>query len=82
MSNDSLLPKPYEIKIFQSASLKLGLDRTVLTQQRQNTEDDGSIDGTSKNKYKSKSEREMQAKEINEILKKESYDVFWDDDDT
>ena len=68
--------------MFHSVSLNLGLDRAVLAQQRKNTEDDGSIDGTSKNKYKSNSEWEMQAKEINEILKKESYDVFWDDDDT
>ena len=68
--------------IFQSDSLKLGLDRAVLTHPRQNTEDDGSIDGTSKNKSKSNIEREMQAKDMYELLKKGAYDVFWDDDDT
>ena len=72
----------YEIHMFHSASLKLGLDRTVLASQRQNTEYDGSIDGTFKNKSKSKSEIEMQAKEIDELLKKGAYDMFQDDDDT
>ena len=77
-----LIDKTYEMHMFHSASLKLGLDRAVLAHQRQNTEDDGSIDGISKNKYKSNSEREMQEKEIDDILKKGAYDVFWDYSDT
>ena len=52
-----LTSKTYEIHIFHSASLKLGLDRAVLAHQRGNIEHDGSIDGTSKKKYKSKIER-------------------------
>ena len=52
-----LTSKTYEIHMFHSASLKLGLDRAVLAHQRENIEYDGSIDGTSKKKYKSKSER-------------------------
>ena len=70
------------MNIFHSDILKRGLDRAVLAHQRQNTEYDGSIDGSSKKKYKSKNKREMQAKEIDELLKKGDYDVFWDDNDT
>ena len=77
-----LTAKTYEMHMFHIASLKLGLDHAVLSNQRQNTEYDGSIDGTSKNKYKWKSESEMQAKEIDKLLKKVSHDVFWYDDDT
>ena len=68
--------------MFLNASLNLVLDHAVLAHQRQNTEDDVSIDGTSKNKYKSKIEREMQAKKIDELLKKGSNDVFQYEDDT
>ena len=77
-----LITKTYEMKMFHSAILKLVLDRVVLSHQRQNTEDDDSIDGTSKKKSKSRSEIEMQAKEIGELLNKGAYDVFRDDDDT
>lgn len=63
--------------MFHSASLKLGLDRAVLAHQRQNTSSD---DGSS-SKRKSKAEREEQAKEIDELLKKGAYDVFNVDDD-
>ena len=52
-----LTVKFYEIHMFYSASLKIGLDRAVLGNLWQNKEDDGSIDGNSKKKYKSKSER-------------------------
>ena len=54
----------------------------MLARQRQNTEDYGSIHGTSKKKSKPKSEREMQEKDIYEILKKGAYDVFRDNNDT
>ena len=74
--------KTYEMHIFHSAILKLGLDRSVLEHQRQNTEYDGSIDVTSKKKSKSKIKRDMQAKDIDEILKKGAYDVFQDENDT
>ena len=71
-----LTAKTYEMHMFHSASLKLGLDRAVLAAQRQsaNTEEGSS-------KRKSKAEREEQAKEIDELLKKGAYDVFRDDDD-
>ena len=51
-----LTDKTYGIHRFHSASLKLGLDHTVLAQQQQNTEYDGIIDGTSKKKSNSKRE--------------------------
>ena len=73
-----LIDKTYEMHMFHSASLKLGLDRAVLAHQRKNTEDDGSIDGTSKNKSKSKSKRDMEEKDIDELFKKGDYDLFWE----
>ena len=76
-----LTSKTYEMHMFHSASLKLGIDCAVLAHQRKNTEDYGSIDGTYKKKSKSKSERDMQAKEINELLKKGAYNVFRDNGD-
>ncbi len=72
-----LTAKTYEMHMFHSASLKLGLDRAVLAHQRQNT---NSNDGSS-SKRKSKAEREEQAKEIDSLLKKGAYDVFNADDD-
>jgi len=72
-----LTAKTYEMHMFHTASMKLGLDRAVLAHQRQ--QDD--TQDTSK-KTKSKSEKEIQAKEIDELLKKGAYDVFRDDDDT
>ena len=74
--------KNYEMQMFNSSILKLGLDLSVLTHQRQNIEYDGSIDVNPNNKSKPKSKREMQAKEIDKRLKKGAYDVFWDEDDT
>ena len=73
-----LTAKTYEMHMFHSASMKLGLDRAVLAHQRQQDED---VQDASK-KCKSKSEKEIQAKEIDELLKKGAYDVFRDDDDT
>ena len=72
-----LTAKTYEMHMFHSASLKLGLDRAVLAHQRQNANSD---DGSS-SKRKSKAEREEQAKEIDSLLKKGAYDVFNADDD-
>lgn len=69
-----LTAKTYEMHMFHSASMKLGLDRAVLAHQRQQDGDDG--DGTSKKK-----DKESQAKEIDALLKKGAYDVFRDDDD-
>jgi chromodomain-helicase-DNA-binding protein 6 len=72
-----LTAKTYEMHMFHSASLKLGLDRAVLAHQRgQNNEESSSNGGR-----KSKAEKEVQAKEIDELLKKGAYDVFRDDDD-
>lgn len=69
-----LTAKTYEMHMFHSASMKLGLDRAVLAHQRQQDGDDG--DGNSK-----KSDKQLQAKEIDELLKKGAYDVFRDEDD-
>ena len=77
-----LTAKNHKMNIFQSASLKLGLERAVLAHQRENSEDDRSIDSTSNNKSKPKSKIEMQAKKVVELLKRGYFDVFWDDDDT
>jgi len=55
--------------MFHSASMKLGLERAVLSQQR----DDGEGSG--------KSQKQAHAREIDELLKKGAYDVFKDDDD-
>ena len=68
----------YEMHMFHSASLKLGLDRAVLAAQRQSS----SVDEASGRKRKSKAEKQEQAKEIDALLKKGAYDVFNDDDDT
>ncbi len=70
-----LTAKTYEMHMFHSASMKLGLDRAVLAHQRQNEQD------VSRRK-KTEKEKESQAKEIDELLKKGAYDVFRDDDDT
>jgi len=69
-----LTAKTYEMHMFHSASMKLGLDRAVLAHQRQQEGDDG--DGSSM-----KADKKMQAKEIDELLKKGAYDVFRDEDD-
>merc|ERR1712100_666155 len=70
-----LTAKTYEMHMFHSASMKLGLEKAVLSHQRD--QEGGSKGG----KSKSKSEREAQAKEIDSLLKKGAYDVFKDDDD-
>ena len=74
-----LTSKTYEMHMFHSASMKLGLDRAVLAHQRQQGGDEDQDSGKKTNK--SKSEKEMQAKEIDELLKKGAYDVFRDEDD-
>jgi len=71
-----LTAKTYEMHMFHSASMKLGLDRAVLAHQRQQEGDEG---GSAKNK--AKSERQAQAKQIDELLKKGAYDVFNDEDE-
>jgi hypothetical protein len=60
--------------------MKLGLERAVLSQQRE--QGDGSDENNGTSKPKTKSEREAHAKEIDELLKKGAYDVFRDEDDT
>jgi len=63
--------------MFHTASLKLGLERAVLSQNREQQNED-SEDGTKSTRA---SEREAQAKEIDNLLKKGAYDVFRDEDD-
>ena len=77
-----LTSKTNEMQMFHRASLNLRPERSVLAHQRQHTEYDGSIDRTSEKKYKSKREREIQAKQIDEVLKKGAYDMFWYDNET
>ena len=61
--------------MFHSASMKLGLERAVLSAQR----DQG--DNGDANEKKPLSHKQAQAKEIDELLKKGAYDVFRDNDD-
>jgi len=70
-----LTAKTYEMHMFHSASLKLGLERAVLSQNREQGED------SSEDKSKKKKDRDAQAKQIDELLKKGAYDVFREDDD-
>lgn len=72
-----LTAKTYEMHMFHSASMKLGLERAVLSQQR-NQEGDETDEASQK---KAKSDKEAHAKEIDELLKKGAYDVFRDEDD-
>ena len=71
-----LTAKTYEMHMFHSASLKLGLERAVLSQNREQSDDNDD------SKSKRKSDKEAQAKQIDELLKKGAYDVFRDEDDT
>ena len=71
-----LTAKTYEMHMFHTASMKLGLDRAVLASQRNEEENDSK----SNNKQKQKQKNDLQAKEIDELLKKGAYDVFRDDD--
>ncbi len=68
-----LTAKTYEMHMFHSASMKLGLDRAVLAHQRQQE---------GEQEMSSKKSKELQAKEIDELLKKGAYDVFRDHDET
>ncbi|GAB9469747.1 Chromodomain-helicase-dna-binding protein 6 [Globisporangium polare] len=64
--------KTYEMHMFHKASLKLGLDKAVLTHMRRENED--AKDG------KKKTSKAEESKEIDELLKRGAYDVFRDDD--
>jgi len=68
-----LTRKTYEMHMFHKASLKLGLDRAVLAHARNEQE----IDEESTDPY---SKIGLQVKEIDELLKRGAYDVFWEDD--
>lgn len=64
--------KTYEMHMFHKASLKLGLDKAVLTHMRRENED--AKDG------KKRTSKAEESKEIDELLKRGAYDVFRDDD--
>ncbi|TMW56863.1 hypothetical protein Poli38472_006873 [Pythium oligandrum] len=66
--------KTYEMHMFHKASLKLGLDKAVLTHMRRENEDQ------KEGGAKKKSSKAQEAKEIDELLKRGAYDVFRDDD--
>ncbi|KAF4137717.1 Helicase conserved C-terminal domain [Phytophthora infestans] len=65
--------KTYEMHMFHKASLKLGLDKAVLTHMRRENEEEGG-------KKRNKSSKAEESKEIDELLKRGAYDVFRDDD--
>ncbi|KAG4047419.1 Chromodomain-helicase-DNA-binding protein 6 [Phytophthora cactorum] len=65
--------KTYEMHMFHKASLKLGLDKAVLTHMRRENEEEGG-------KKRNKSSKAQESKEIDELLKRGAYDVFRDDD--
>ncbi|KAL4115753.1 hypothetical protein PRIC2_012759 [Phytophthora ramorum] len=65
--------KTYEMHMFHKASLKLGLDKAVLTHMRRENEEEGG-------KKRNKSAKAQETKEIDELLKRGAYDVFRDDD--
>jgi hypothetical protein len=77
--------KTYEMHMFHKASLKLGLDRAVLTHMRQEQEKQQQNTKTSKNSNQkassSKLTKAQEAQEIDELLKRGAYDVFRDEDD-
>lgn len=68
-----LTTKTYEMHMFHSASMKLGLDRAVLAHQRHQGDNGGNMS--------KKRSKENQAKEIDELLKKGAYDIFTEEDD-
>ncbi|CAH0475327.1 unnamed protein product [Peronospora belbahrii] len=65
--------KTYEMHMFHKASLKLGLDKAVLTHMRRENEEEGG-------KKRNKSVKAQESKEIDDLLKRGAYDVFRDDD--
>jgi SNF2 family DNA or RNA helicase len=65
--------KTYEMHMFHKASLKLGLDKAVLTHMRRENEEEGG-------KKRNKTSKAQESKEIDELLKRGAYDVFRDDD--
>ncbi|DAZ94104.1 TPA: hypothetical protein N0F65_007938 [Lagenidium giganteum] len=68
--------KTYEMHMFHKASLKLGLDKAVLTHMRRENEEqkEGKTGKTKKSKA-------QESKEIDELLKRGAYDVFRDEDE-
>lgn len=71
-----LTRKTYEMHMFHRASLKLGLDKAVLAHARNEQDGDAGDDIGPTSNDKSV----LQAKEIDELLKRGAYDVFRDDD--
>lgn len=70
-----LTRKTYEMHMFHQASLKLGLDKAVLAHAR-NEQEAGDESSTASESSK----LDLQAKEIDELLKRGAYDMFRDDD--
>jgi chromodomain-helicase-DNA-binding protein 7 len=69
-----LTRKTYEMHMFHKASLKLGLDRAVLAHAR-------NMDAESNTPaQRGNGKPDLQAKEIDELLKRGAYDVFREDD--
>ena len=77
-----LTQKTYEMHMFHRASLKLGLDRAVLAHTR-NASQDGveAVESDFQGGRGSNADRlVLQAKEIDELLKRGAYDIFRNDD--
>ena len=79
--------KTYEMHMFHKASMKLGLDKAVLAHARneKELEDQEALGGSGGARGRSGgvgggSGMELQAKEIDELLKRGAYDVFREDD--
>ena len=64
--------------MFHRASLKLGLDKAVLAHAKNEKEGEESQQDASQHNDPNKID--MQAKEIDELLKRGAYDVFREDD--
>lgn len=71
-----LTRKTYEMHMFHKASMKLGLDKAVLAHAR--NEQEAGEDHTSS--LEDPNKLNLQAKEIDELLKRGAYDIFRDDD--
>jgi SNF2 family DNA or RNA helicase len=77
-----LTRKTYEMEMFHQASMKLGLDRAVLAHARNEQEDEsyGSKSANNSSSTGKNDPSKLNAKEIDELLKRGAYDIFREDD--
>eukprot|EP00003_Mantamonas_plastica_P008523 TRINITY_DN1750_c1_g1_i1.p1 TRINITY_DN1750_c1_g1~~TRINITY_DN1750_c1_g1_i1.p1 ORF type:complete len:254 (-),score=112.51 TRINITY_DN1750_c1_g1_i1:958-1719(-) len=72
--------RTYEEKMFEKASMKLGLHHSVLTNMTENVED-GSSTRLKQQDEGPKTLNQLGKQEVNDLLKHGAYDVFRDDED-